>query len=110
MNQDREVIKMRKLIFIILCITFSGVTAYASSFGFTKSKTIKNQMTGSSLSMENMAAGELAFIRQGDEGDLGDIYEYKSKSPFKAFMMSLAVPGLGEYYLGSKIKAGSFRA
>lgn len=29
---------------------------------------------------------------------------YKHKSPTKAFLLSLAVPGLGQYYYGSKIK------
>lgn len=101
---------MRRIFIIILCIIFPGVTALASSFGFTRTKTIKSQMMGNSLSMENITGGELAFVKQGDEGDLGDIYEYRSKSPFKAFMLSLAVPGLGEYYLGHKIKAGSFFA
>ena len=30
--------------------------------------------------------------------------DYKPKSPLKAFFMSLAVPGLGQFYYGSKIK------
>ncbi len=30
--------------------------------------------------------------------------QYKQKSPTKAFLLSLAVPGLGQYYYGSKIK------
>jgi len=101
---------MRKFIIIIICLTFSGLTAQASSFGFTGTKSIKSQMMENNLSLESITAGELTFVKQGDESELGDIYEYKSKSPFKAFMMSLAVPGLGEYYLGSRIKAGSFFA
>lgn len=32
----------------------------------------------------------------------------KRKSPFKAFLLSAAVPGLGQYYYGSKLKAGVF--
>ena len=30
------------------------------------------------------------------------------KSPSKAFLLSLALPGLGQYYSGSKIKAAAF--
>jgi len=91
-------------------MTFFGLTAQAYSFGFTGTKSIKSQMMENNLSLASVTAGELTFAKQGDESGLGDIYEYKSKSPFKAFMMSLAVPGLGEYYLGSRIKAGSFFA
>ena len=32
----------------------------------------------------------------------------KQKSPTKAFLMSFALPGLGQYYNGSKIKAAAF--
>jgi hypothetical protein len=101
---------MRKFIIIILCIAFSGVTAQAYSFGFTETKSIRSQMMENNLSLASVTAGELTFAKQDDESGLGDIYEYKSKSPFKAFMLSMAVPGLGEYYLGSRIKAGSFFA
>ena len=37
--------------------------------------------------------------------------QYKSpgyKSPGKAFLLSIAVPGLGQYYYGSKVKAAAF--
>ncbi|MDF1545459.1 MAG: hypothetical protein P1R58_10185 [bacterium] len=34
--------------------------------------------------------------------------EYTHKSPTKAFLLSLAVPGAGQYYYGSKTKAGIF--
>ncbi len=34
--------------------------------------------------------------------------DYKQKSPLKAFFMSLAVPGLGQFYYGSKIKPVAF--
>lgn len=38
----------------------------------------------------------------------GDIYEFDAKSTKKAFFYSMLVPGAGEYYAGSKIKAGVF--
>ena len=37
-----------------------------------------------------------------------DIYAFKSKSTKRAFIYSLALPGAGEFYAGSKIKAGLF--
>lgn len=37
-----------------------------------------------------------------------DVYGFKSKSLKKAFVYSLIVPGSGEFYAGSKIKAGLF--
>lgn len=39
---------------------------------------------------------------------MADIYSFKAKSPKRAFFYSLAVPGLGEYYAGSKIKPAVF--
>ena len=58
----------------------------------------------------------------GEDGDKGSTAEnkaddlswetsgldYKRKSPTRAFIMSLAVPGAGQYYYGSKVKAGIF--
>ncbi|MBU1318586.1 MAG: hypothetical protein KKH67_05240 [candidate division Zixibacteria bacterium] len=40
----------------------------------------------------------------------GDIYSSEHRSVGKAFLYSIAVPGLGEYYSGSKLKAGIFFA
>jgi hypothetical protein len=37
-----------------------------------------------------------------------DVYGFKGKSLKKAFLYSLIVPGSGEFYAGSKIKAGLF--
>ncbi len=42
------------------------------------------------------------------EETLPDIYGLKSKSPKKGFILSLLLPGAGEFYAGSKIKAGVF--
>jgi len=39
---------------------------------------------------------------------MADIYSFNAKSPKRAFFYSLAVPGLGEYYAGSKIKPAVF--
>jgi len=101
---------MRRFIIIILSVTFSAIAVDASTFGLTQNRSIRHQMLENSLAMERISSKELDFSRQGEDESLSDIYKYKMKSPFKAFMMSLAVPGLGEYYLGQKIKAGSFFA
>ena len=42
------------------------------------------------------------------EEPLKGIYEFKAKSPTKAFLFSLILPGAGEFYAKSKIKAGIF--
>jgi len=101
---------MRRNLIILLIILFPTIAVKGSTFGLTKTKSIKHQMLENGLAMERISSKEMEFSRQGEDENLGDIYEYKMKSPFKAFMMSLAVPGLGEYYLGQKIKAGSFFA
>ena len=42
------------------------------------------------------------------EGQAQDVYGFKGKSVKKAFLYSLIVPGSGEFYAGSKIKAAIF--
>jgi hypothetical protein len=71
---------------------------------------IRYQMLENGLALERISSRELSLTDQVESEGLGGIYDYKMKSPFKAFVMSLAVPGLGEYYTGHKIKAGSFFA
>ena len=52
-------------------------------------------------------SGDLLFAQAGDEV-YQDIYGFKSKSPSKGFILSLLLPGAGEFYAESKIKAGIF--
>lgn len=47
-------------------------------------------------------------IEEEDVPLIADIYSFKAKSPKRAFFYSLAVPGLGEYYAGSKIRPAVF--
>ena len=47
------------------------------------------------------------FLLASEEIDR-DIYGFTSKSTRKAFILSLVLPGAGEYYAESKIKAGVF--
>ena len=43
-----------------------------------------------------------------DDNSSGSVSKSGYKSPAKAFLMSLAVPGLGQYYYGSRIKPIAF--
>lgn len=101
---------MRRNIIILMIVLTAAPALNASAMGLTETRSIRYQMLADGLAMERISSKELGFARQDEEENLGDIYEYKMKSPFKAFVMSLAVPGLGEYYIGQKVKAGSFFA
>ena len=48
-----------------------------------------------------------AYYAGATEDDLSD-KPAGQKSPLKAFVLSAALPGLGQYYYGSKLKAGLF--
>jgi hypothetical protein len=88
-------------------VLFSAGTASAA--GLTRTASIDEAFREHSLSMRSFFERKLE-VRQG-EGELRDeIYEFHAKSPLKAFAMSLAIPGAGQYYTGSKIKAGTFLA
>lgn len=55
---------------------------------------------------------ELYSLAQTDSAGMQklnmDVYEFKSKSTKRGFLYSLVVPGAGEFYAGSKIKAVLF--
>lgn len=55
---------------------------------------------------------ELYSLNQTDSAGMQklnmDVYQFKSKSTKRGFLYSLVVPGAGEYYAGSKIKAVLF--
>jgi hypothetical protein len=48
------------------------------------------------------------LFAQADDEVYQDIYGFKSKSTSKGFLLSLLLPGAGEFYAESKIKAGVF--
>ena len=52
-------------------------------------------------------SGSVLFA-QADDEVYQDIYGFKSKSTSKGFLLSLLLPGAGEFYAESKIKAGIF--
>jgi hypothetical protein len=90
---------------ILMAAVFSAALCQAG--GLTKAVSVNDFFMSKSLSMQSYLSKALDVKTEG--GDLrDDIYEFHSKSPSKAFLMSLIVPGAGQYYNGSKIKAGSF--
>lgn len=99
---------MRTVTAFILTILCGAASAYSSSSGLVKLNSIKDQFVENSLSMEKYFKNDISFKSRDSDEQLGSIYEYNTKSPTKAFLFSLAVPGAGEFYLGQKIKAGSF--
>jgi len=66
---------------------------------FEKSQKLFNLTHTSYLAFENDPAKEKQST---------DVYGFKGKSLKRAFLYSLIVPGSGEFYAGSKIKAGLF--
>jgi hypothetical protein len=52
-------------------------------------------------------SGDL-LLAQADDEVYQDIYGFKSKSTSKGFLLSMLLPGAGEYYAESKLKAGIF--
>ena len=86
------------------------MASLALAGGVTKIEPIRQQFLSNQLTLENSLSKELV-VKAVDNSDLReDIYEFKTKSPAKAFVLSLLVPGAGQIYVGSKIKAASFLA
>ena len=55
-----------------------------------------------------MAADDFEEISQAADTSVTLMKKNKYKSPVKALLLSLAVPGLGQYYYGSKVKSAVF--
>jgi hypothetical protein len=109
-EEIREVSKMRGILIISLNVMLSACLVQASTGGPMRLKPIRLQMVENNMTLERISNNQVSFAKQDFEGDLGEIYEVNTKSPFKAFILSLAVPGLGELYLGHKLRAASFFA
>lgn len=92
---------------VAVMMVFSAGTALAS--GLTRTTSIDEAFLANSLTMHSFFERKLEF-RQGEDDLREDIYEFHTKSPLKAFALSLAIPGAGQFYNGSKIKAGTFLA
>jgi len=87
-------------------------------FSLGKAETlVSRQETAPSINgyfnqMNYQSAQELYSLIQTDSAGVQrvnmDVYQFKSKSPKRGFIYSLVVPGAGEFYAGSKIKAVLF--
>ncbi len=87
----------------------TAVTARSGGAGIDRIYSVEEYFLANDLAIEKYFNNETILWGQ-DDTTLGSIYEYSTKSPAKAFLLSLAVPGAGEYYNGQKIKAGTFLA
>ncbi|HVP35716.1 MAG TPA: hypothetical protein VMT04_01840 [Terriglobales bacterium] len=90
------------------------------AFSWTKAETLVTREETASPSindyftlMNYQSSQELYSLAQTDSSGIQklnnmDVYRFNSKSSKKGFLYSLVVPGAGEYYAGSKIKAVLF--
>ncbi len=94
-------------ILIVIAVVFSAALCQAA--GLTRTVSVNEYFAEKSLSLHSYLSNQLDV--KGNDTDLrADIYEFHAKSPVKAFVMSMLIPGAGQYYNGSKIKAASFFA
>jgi hypothetical protein len=100
------------------------VLIFMAFFSFSQSETLvqKKEFSEISLkerleeyclanqtSLESLQKFQFALADSAKKEQLiQDIYQFKPKSTSKAFLFSLLLPGAGEYYANSKIKAGVF--
>lgn len=97
--------------FIVGLASLAGsIELKSSTFKLELQKIRYENQTAASIGSNTYDQFEAAF--QADEfsggGAVREKDEAKYKSPTKAFLMSFAIPGLGQYYNGSKIKAAAF--
>lgn len=92
---------------LLILFLWSGL---ALASGILKTGSIRQQFLSNELTLQKSLSNELV-VKKDDNSNLREnIYEFKSKSPAKAFLYSLIIPGSGQLYVGSKIKAASFFA
>lgn len=60
------------------------------------------------LALSDDKVSLFALTESADDNSSLSVTRSGYKSPSKAFLLSLALPGLGQYYSGSKIKAAAF--
>ena len=100
--------KIKTLVIAQSILIISVVSAWGN--GLVKTPDVEERFHQNHLLTERYFDEE-TIVRQQDEMELkGEIYDYGVKSPTKAFAFSLVIPGAGQYYVGSKIKAGAFLA
>lgn len=94
---------------MLVAVALFLIAESAMAGGLTKEVTTGEHFLGNSLTMQSFFERKLA-VKQGEDIGEEEIYQFHTKSPFKAFALSLAVPGAGQFYNGSRIKAGTFLA
>jgi len=100
--------KVLKLVSIILPVVFclsiaAGAVELKPSVFESKLQEIRYD-----YSLLAMAADDFEAFTQGADTSASFIQKNNYKSPVKAMLLSLAVPGLGQYYYGSKVKSAIF--
>lgn len=101
---------MKILSALLAVMILTAAPAWSGAAGIARTYSVEEYFLANDLAMEKYFNEEI-ILREQDDSDLsGGIYEYGTKSPAKAFLLSLAVPGAGEYYNGQKIRAGAFLA
>lgn len=97
--------RYRKTIVTLCCLFILPLMAAAD--GKLESSVFDNEQVSLKYNLSSGIGSEATVSNYQSEfqgsDELNDA-DYQEKSPFKAFLLSLAVPGLGQYYNGSKIK------
>jgi hypothetical protein len=88
----------------------TNAAAWSGAAGIVRTYSVEDYFLVNDLAMDRYFNYETIMKQQDDLGSPAGIYEYDTKSPGKAFLLSLAVPGAGEYYTGHKFKAAAFLA
>ena len=101
---------MKILSAFMAMMILTAATAWSGAAGIARTYSVEEYFLANDLVMDKYFNNEEIIKKQDDLDLSGDIYEYGTKSPAKAFLLSLAVPGAGEYYNGQKFKAGAFLA
>lgn len=99
MKLKKTIIILSCLIVLPLLVSANGKLAAPSVFD-TEQINLKYNLSSQITDAPTFSKYETEVEGSEELIDAG----YRVKSPFKAFLLSLAVPGLGQYYNGSKIK------
>lgn len=101
---------MKILSALLAVMILTAAPAWSGAAGIARTYSVEEYFLANDLTMEKYFNEETILRDQDDPVLSGGIYEYGTKSPAKAFLLSLVVPGAGEYYNGQKIRAGAFLA
>lgn len=96
---------MRRITAILTVILFSTGLVWSGQLS-EDDLTVGQYFAANQLTAKNFFDAE-KMVDDLDDDDLSltdDIYSFEAKSTKKAFFYSLALPGLGQYYAGSRVK------